>query len=107
MGNSSPEYYRQYAKNNRDKMAANSKRYSDKKRAWLDGIKLEAGCMDCGYNEQAVALDFDHVRGVKEFTVSQGNRSRATVLAEIEKCDVVCANCHRIRTHERRTDAHL
>jgi len=36
----------------------------------INAIKLSRGCADCGYNESAVALDFDHVRGVKTFTVS-------------------------------------
>jgi hypothetical protein len=49
-------------------------------------------------------MQFDHVRGEKLFNVSYF-RSKAKIdflLAEIAKCDVVCANCHAIRTHERR-----
>lgn len=99
------DYQRQWVAENRDKVRAASRRYSMKKRAWLAEIKLASGCADCGYNENDVALDFDHVRGQKEFTISQGNKSKEKILAEIEKCDVVCANCHRIRTHCRREDA--
>lgn len=55
-------------------------------------------CADCGETDPVV-LDFDHLRD-KEFSI--GNqliiRSWAQILAEIEKCDVVCANCHRRRT---------
>jgi hypothetical protein len=49
-------------------------------------------------------MDFDHVRGEKVANVSvlvAGGASRRRVLAEIAKCEVVCANCHRERTHGR------
>ena len=67
-------------------------------------IKLERGCADCGYNQAAAALDFDHLPGtVKVFSIAQASgRTWPTVLEEIAKCEVVCANCHRIRTAKRR-----
>ena len=68
-------------------------------RAYLDGIKLASGCADCGYNEDPVALQFDHVRGVKTGTVgSMVHYSRERLDAEIAKCVVRCANCHAIKT---------
>jgi hypothetical protein len=51
------------------------------------------------------SMDLDHVRGQKRCDLSQAaaaGLSLKSVEAEIAKCDVVCANCHRIRTHERR-----
>jgi predicted nucleic acid-binding Zn-ribbon protein len=70
--------------------------------AFLSGIKIARGCSDCGYREHSEALDFDHVRGAKEFAISQRvYYSIAKLEAEIAKCEVVCANCHRIRTFER------
>jgi hypothetical protein len=69
----------------------------------LNEIKVTRGCADCGYNADAVALDFDHARGEKEFAISMSKRSVKTILDEVAKCDVVCANCHRIRTRERRS----
>lgn len=67
-------------------------------------IKLTKGCMDCGYNSHAEALDFDHRdKRNKQFSIGGGTGfSRAKILAEMKKCDVVCANCHRIRTKQRR-----
>jgi len=61
----------------------------------------EHPCVDCGESDPIV-LEFDH-RGDKLFNVSYGLRDRnwAAVLAEMEKCDVVCANCHRRRTAAR------
>ena len=69
-------------------------------------IKLEHGCMDCppGITWPAIVLDFDHVRGKKEFGITTKKARSASLerfMAEIAKCDVVCANHHRIRTSER------
>jgi len=65
----------------------------------LDVLKSQP-CMDCGQSYPPVAMDFDHVRGVKVSDVGlMSQRAWSTVLVEIEKCDLVCANCHRIRTH--------
>jgi hypothetical protein len=82
---------------------ARSKAHDAHVKAILDSIKLTAGCVDCGYREHPVAMDFDHLPGTKKlFNVSQALwRPLAKVLAEIEKCEVVCANCHRIRTYRR------
>lgn len=66
--------------------------------------KLAHGCADCGYNKDAYALQFDHIHGDKKKNVSDLIRSDyawKTVLEEIEKCEVVCANCHAIRTKSR------
>lgn len=74
-----------------------------KRRAILDGIKLYKGCVDCGYVAHAEALDFDHVRGTKLFSIAPSRtRNLEVLMAEINKCDVVCANCHRVRTALRR-----
>lgn len=68
----------------------------------LHEIKLTRGCKDCGYRAHAEALEFDHL-GNKEFSISWGRTNNwEKVLLEIAKCDVVCANCHRIRTANRR-----
>jgi hypothetical protein len=74
-------------------------------RAFVDEIKMLRGCADCGLKPKyAAVLDFDHVRGEKCENVSVLVRHRCAgqLVEEIDKCDVVCANCHRIRTVERR-----
>lgn len=59
-------------------------------------------CSDCGGSFPPECMDLDHVRGEKLFNLSNsGSRSHAAVLEELAKCDVVCANCHRIRTRTR------
>lgn len=68
----------------------------------INKYKVEKGCIDCGYNLHAVALDLDHVRGTKVRPVSQmGLFSQKKIDEELAKCEVVCANCHRVRTHQR------
>jgi len=69
----------------------------------LAAIKLASGCVDCGYNDHPAALDFDHVHGEKTFALSTAmSSSDETIRREAAKCEVVCANCHRVRTFERR-----
>lgn len=72
-------------------------------RRYFQQAKLERGCADCGYNAHPAALDFDHLPGVvKLYRVAcMAGMSRSLIDAEIAKCEVVCANCHRIRTVER------
>lgn len=73
-----------------------------KRRGILSDLKVEFGCADCGYNENPAALQFDHVRGEKLHEVSKMLSFKAAdVEAELRKCEVVCANCHMIRSQER------
>lgn len=63
----------------------------------------ESPCVDCGLSFHPCCMDFDHVRGDKVLVISKMfTCSWERVLQEIEKCDLVCANCHRIRTNLRR-----
>ena len=83
-----------------------SKKRRDKHLAWLWDIKQTAGCTDCGYNESPVALQFDHINDDKKFGIGNGRcRSLKSLQAEIDKCEVVCANCHHIRTYTRVKEA--
>jgi hypothetical protein len=79
--------------------AATRKRKQD----WLIKVKLESGCVDCRNKKLPhYVLEFDHCRGVKKFNLgSYGRLSWSKIEAEVAKCDVVCANCHKIRTWKR------
>jgi len=58
-------------------------------------------CADCGNEYQHYVMDYDHVRGTKDFNLAEAAQlgvSLKRIVAEIEKCDVVCSNCHRERT---------
>jgi hypothetical protein len=74
--------------------------------AWLQQIKEATPCADCGVLYPYYVMTFDHVpeRGPKLVTfghVQRGRISWAALRLEIEKCDVVCANCQAIRTYNR------
>ena len=65
--------------------------------------KMAAGCFDCGYAENAWALELDHVTGIKSGTIGLFyHQSWAKLLNELAKCQVRCANCHAIVTHQRK-----
>ena len=58
-----------------------------------------APCTDCGTAYPAPVMDFDHICGEKLRGIGQmWTYSPALIMAELIKCDVVCANCHRMRT---------
>jgi hypothetical protein len=81
-----------------------NRNYANKKKKFVREYKCQVGCMDCGYNDIADVLEFDHRPDeVKLFEVGKADLyGWEMILAEIKKCDVVCANCHRIRTVKRR-----
>lgn len=71
----------------------------NKKKEQLRDIKSRKGCKDCGIKDWRV-LDFDHL-GNKAFGIAdRPDLSWKVILAEVEKCEVRCANCHRIKTIE-------
>jgi hypothetical protein len=68
--------------------------------AWELKRKHLLECLDCGTTDTRV-LEFDHVRGEKLFNIGGIRKGMKALEEEIAKCDVVCANCHRIRTYDR------
>jgi hypothetical protein len=77
--------------------------YQQSRRDLINKIKTEHGCAMCGFNGHPAALDFNHVAGNKLFSVSQDPKvALHKLLAEIEKCEILCANCHRVHTFENR-----
>ena len=63
--------------------------------------KLRRGCECCGYKEHACALDFDHIDpSTKTRDIAKMHTTSIPKLkAEMEKCQVLCAICHRVKTH--------
>lgn len=61
-------------------------------------------CRDCGGRFPHYVMEFDHTADNKKFSICTGwkKHSMADVKAEIRKCELVCCNCHRVRTFSRR-----
>lgn len=81
-----------------------SRQRAQRRRELLNKLKARP-CMDCGGVFPPCCMDFDHRdRSTKIDIVSKVVSFPGgfdALLAEIDKCDLVCANCHRIRTFER------
>lgn len=95
-----------YAKDSTRKRATSAAAYQRRyevNRPLVDAVKAKP-CADCGIQYPPYVMDFDHLSD-KEGLVSRmvWHASTEKLLAEIAKCDVVCSNCHRVRTHERRS----
>jgi len=83
------------------KPAVRHKAFRLERRLLIDGQK-NVPCADCGNRFPPECRDFDHVRGEKIRNVGlMACAALDRLLAEIHKCEVVCANCHRIRTVRR------
>lgn len=104
-----------HAKKHREWWAVNRLSKLDRNRKYkrVPGKKISAlickaksvPCIDCKQSFHPVCMDFDHVKGQKLFTIgscSNGNNSIEKILVEMAKCEVVCSNCHRVRTRNRR-----
>lgn len=71
---------------------------------YIRSLKEKSPCMDCGIKYPYYVMDFDHVRGQKQKNVMEliPTLSKKKIDEEIAKCEIVCSNCHRIRTHMRK-----
>ena|SRR2546421_3289972 len=95
------EAKRRYYERNREVYLEKNRRKRERMRQMVIEAKA-VPCMDCGQIFPFCAMDFDH-REDKEALISHlvNSLSVSRLVAEIAKCDVVCSNCHRIRTYTR------
>lgn len=92
------EYLREHYESNKEYYADKRDKNREKYIAEFHEFIKTKSCMDCG-NDNPVVLEFDHKHD-KHFNISEKISSTPleNLMAEIDKCDIVCANCHRIRT---------
>lgn len=95
--------WKKWSSKNREIINANKRRRYYEQKEIVSRIKIERGCVDCGYDSAPEALDFDHLYD-KKYAIAKkyGQVSDETLLKEIEKCEIRCSNCHRIETVRRR-----
>lgn len=93
----------------RNKTIQRTRNYRASIDAYLQNLKSSVkNCPDCGEEKQWFQMDFDHVRGVKKFGLSQYHhhtQSLRIIKEEVAKCDIICACCHRLRTYVRAVEA--
>jgi hypothetical protein len=90
--------------------ALERKRRYIKRNAAITRAERERPCADCGVTYPYHVMDFDHIGDDKTAGIAamvQQPVSEKKLREEIAKCEVVCSNCHRIRTYERRMAAGL
>jgi hypothetical protein len=94
-------YYQRDPAPYKARATANNRRYRARNRGRVREYLAASKCVDCGIDEFAV-LEFDHRephhKAADISSLARWAGSWQAVLAEIAKCDVVCANCHRRRT---------
>lgn len=99
------EWYRNNSKIHKERVKIVNERKKQELRSIILKAK-DAPCVDCRQKYIPFAMDFDHLPGTKKsfnIGIASGRNhcSVKTLLEEIAKCDLVCSNCHRIRTYNR------
>lgn len=87
---------------NKEKYLEKNKKRRQELRLYVNSIKASSPCADCGVQYPYYVMDFDHL-GDKVDIISRlvlANNASA-LKREIEKCEIVCSNCHRERTYNR------
>lgn len=94
---------RRYYEQNRERLLAVSTNKRSLFRRYIQEVKSQSPCADCGLQYPYYVMQFDHCRGTKSGDVSKlGNFGTLDALKEeIAKCEVVCANCHAHRSFMR------
>lgn len=96
------EYFKEY---NKKHYATNMEYYQQKREERKNVIRQmkEKPCSDCGVEYPWYVMEFDHTEDNKIGAISNLLRdsSLANAVQEAQKCEVLCANCHAIRTYKR------
>lgn len=102
-------YERSWSKKNKERSKQHKKNNREKRIKILKKILCDAKnkpCVDCGIRYEQYVLDFDHVTKDKKISISKMVNLAYNVdvfLSEMAKCELVCSNCHRVRTQKRRS----
>jgi hypothetical protein len=99
---SSRKHYALNAEAIQKKTAINNRLIRRRNKAYIDEVKGTNPCVDCGVAYPPYVMQFDHVVDGKRGNVADMARSGFSlenIQAEIDKCELVCSNCHAERTH--------
>lgn len=93
------QYLRDHYRGNKDRYRESQARRRKQRRDFVDEYKLKKGCAKCGYDKCPDALEFHHKNpeskdsAIANMVIDRVGWGR--LKAELEKCIVLCANCHR------------
>lgn len=94
---------RRWYQNNKEKAKQQIRKRKVALKEWLREYKESRACEDCGFTGPSWVFDFNHRDPkTKDFNISKAvnsGLSKERVMKEIEKCEFLCANCHRKKTH--------
>ena len=95
-------YVKQHYEDNKESYVKRSKVCFIRYKEWFADLK-RGPCADCKERFHPCQMDFDHLQD-KTMNVSDMRRrgfAKQTILTEVAKCELVCANCHRLRTYQQ------
>lgn len=99
------KYQAAHYQRNKEKMNAKALARQKATKVFWKNLKDNKPCMDCKVVHRYIALEYDHrdssTKTEDVSVMTARGLSRKTILKEIAKCDMVCANCHRYRTLRR------
>ena len=91
--------------NNKRKHRKKSDVYRNKTRDYFRDLKSKTPCTDCGVSYPYYVMDYDHLDSTTKVanisTMCASGLSIESVKEEADKCELVCSNCHKARTHNR------
>lgn len=99
-------WYSRNKEKEKDRVVAATRLRRQAARDYINALKESLPCYDCNEFFPYYVTEWDHTGTDKEFNVSvmvHNTCSIEKIMREIAKCELVCANCHKIRTHKRRT----
>ena len=95
-------YYKANVAAHNKRRHKNNTRKRKELKAWLDTLKA-LPCTDCKVRYPPYVMQFDHLKDkfLEISAMATGAYSQNRILEELQKCELVCANCHAERTHQR------
>lgn len=86
-----------------EKQREYQRRRTRRARQTISDLKSNVPCTDCRKTYPPYVMDWDHI-GEKRFIISKAansRKNREVIKEELSRCELVCSNCHRIRTQKR------
>lgn len=96
-------HYHKYGSKYRERAIVRNRKIKNNLKKIMFDYLSDKSCLQCGVNDPRV-LEFDHIKpSTKSFSIAQAinnTQKWENILLEINKCQILCANCHKIKTAE-------